>query len=201
MSEAKFENLRSDVDQLKSAGLEKQIREIEDQLSRKKSQVAGQVDELRQQFDHKLALVKLDFAKFRDQISEIQDKTVHEAEKVLNNFSKKKLSSENQRQMRRQELERHLAEALDDRKRVEDQQVELERLRTRVRQVAELAQKRQAGEVREIELLRAEVAEEVDRMKRGEFVREVAEDAVKKMFRARLESGWSSGSGQANLLK
>jgi chromosome segregation ATPase len=200
MKKEEYQNLQMEMEQLRNANLEKRIQKISSEMGQKKASINGEINQFRQEFENKLAVVKLDFAKFRDQISEIQNKTVNEAEKVLNEFSKKKLSTKNKKKIRKEELEKHLKEVLEDREKSQTSEEEIRKLKTKLSQINEMIKNGRVTGLEEARDFRKEIEEELTKLRKGNHIKGMVESQVKKLFENKKETGWGS-SGQGNVLR
>ena len=195
-----YQNMQMELEQLRNANLEKQIQKMNSEMGKKKASISGEIGKFRQEFENKLAVVKLEFAKFRDQISEIQNKTVNEAEKVLNEFSKKKLSKKNKQKLRKEELEKHLKEVLEDREKVQNSEEEMKKLKSKVKQMSEMVKNGRVVGLEEVKDMREEIEEEMQKYKSGDYVKRLVETQVKRALEDKHRNGWVS-SGQGNMLR
>lgn len=201
LNKTKYQNLETDMEQLKNENLPKQVQKLQNQLNKKKDNLSNEMKKFRREFDDKLALSKLDYSKFRDQISEIQEKTVHEAEKVLGEFSKKKLSSKNKKKMCREELERHLEEMLKDRKQIQSNDDQMDKLKKQIRKCEEMIKNGRVVGLEDVKDFKGEINAEVNGLKKGEFIKEMVENEVKRLFKIKQSNGWESASSPNTLLK
>jgi hypothetical protein len=189
----KFETMVDDVEELKKLKVSKQFKSLSTDLNKKKEVLKEELQKQQREFDNKMNLLKLEFSKFRDEITQIQEKTVHEAEKVLTEFSKKKLSSKNKKEMRKEELEKHLQSVLEDRNKMSYQQEEMLKIKKKLGKCEEVIAKGKFADSDEVKYLKEELTEQIEGLKKDSYIKERIEEEVAKIFKLKHTNGWGNG--------
>lgn len=195
LNKHEYENLIEDVEKIKKLNIPKKLETVTTDLGKRNGLLSDEFKKQERHFDNKLALMKLEFSKFRDEISGIQEKTVHQAEKVLTEFSKKKLSTKNKKKMRKEELEKHLQELLEDREKMHLQETELAKIKKKLGQCEEMISKGRVVGLEDVKIFKEEVTEQMEALKADSYIKKKIEEEVVKLFDLKQKHGWGNPNG------